>query len=106
MEAVRIGSDWYILCEYPINPGDWFIEFGTNNIKRCERENDNIVTESKKILASTIKIENVNLVDFNSIVNSSTMQEIEKCNIEILRDEFGFPRIKNGYVQILKITND
>jgi|LauGreDrversion4_2_1035121.scaffolds.fasta_scaffold06306_14 hypothetical protein len=104
MEAIRIGSDWYILCEYPINEGDWFIETGTNNIKKCADENG-VEPKRKKILASTIKIENANLIDYNSIVNSSTMQEIEKCDIEILKDEFGFPKIKNGYVQIIKIND-
>lgn len=104
MEAIRIGSDWYLLCEYPINEGDWFIDLETKNITKYH-EDPLKVPKRKKILASTIKIENNNLLDFNKIVNSSSMQEIERCEVEVLLNEFGYPLIKNGYVQITKIKN-
>lgn len=104
MEAIRIGSDWYLLCEYPINDGDWFIDLETKNIMKYQ-EDPLKGPKRKKILASTIKIENNNLIDFNKIVNSSSMQEIERCEVEVLLNEFGYPLIKNGYVQITKIKN-
>jgi len=105
MDLINLGSDWYLLCDYPINEGDWFFRAETLSLIKC-KENDTVLDSDKKILACTTKIDHHYLIDRNEIESSSTILEKSKIDIEIERDEFGFPKAKNGYVKIKKNPNE
>jgi hypothetical protein len=99
MDLINIGSDWYLLCDYPINEEDWFFREETLSLIKCKDLNS-ILENDKKILAATTKIDHHHLIDRNQIESSSIILEKSRINIEIEKDEFGFPRVKNGYVII------